>query len=138
MELYTITGTLAKDCETATTTSSKQVIKFSIPIDQSWKDKDGVKHEKTKWINCVWWNDNTVISQYLKKGLCVSIVGEPVATAYNDKDGKAVAKLECRVLSLKFNGQIKTKDDSTPHPAPHSVQTNEEFEQKQFTDDLPF
>ena len=125
MENYTLSGVIAKDCEVRTIDSGKQVISFSIAENKHWKDKEGIKHEKTKWVNCTCWNDNKSIPQWLKKGMCVAIVGEPEASAYVDKEGKAVAKLECRVLSLTFLGHIKTKDsgesssnDSTPHSAP--------------------
>lgn len=131
MENYTLTGILAKDCEVATTDSGKQVIKFSIPENKKWKDKNGEKHEKTKWVSCVWWNDNAIIPQYLKKGMCVSIVGEPEASAYIDNAGKAVAKLECKVLSLNLIGMIKTKETS-------DVNSNTPAVEPDNTDDLPF
>ena len=140
MENYTLSGVIAKDCEVRTIDSGKQVISFSIAENKHWKDKEGIKHEKTKWVNCTCWNDNKSIPQWLKKGMCVAIVGEPEASAYVDKEGKAVAKLECRVLSLTFLGHIKTKDfgesssnDSTPHSAPaHGV------DEIPHTDDLLF
>ena len=142
MENYTLSGVIAKDCEVRTIDSGKQVISFSIAENKVWKNKEGVKHEKTKWISCIWWNDSAVIPQWLKKGMCVAIVGEPEASAYVDKEGKAVAKLECRVLSLAFLGHIKPKDSgetsssgSTPHSAP-APQTSTEL--TEYADDLPF
>lgn len=142
MENYTLSGVIAKDCEVRIINSGKQVISFSIAENKAWEDKSGEKHEKTKWISCTWWNNSAVIPQWLKKGMCVAIVGEPEASAYIDKEGKAVAKLECRVLSLAFLGHIKPKDSgetsssgSTPNSA-HAPQSNTEY--PEYADDLPF
>ena len=142
MENYTLSGVIAKDCEMRTIDSGKQVISFSIAEKKVWKDKEGIKHERTKWINCVWWCESRSMPQWLKKGMCVAIVGEPEASSYIDKEGKSVAKLECRVLSLAFLGHIKPKDSgetSSSNSTPHSVPTPQQnTEYPEPTDDLPF
>ena len=128
MELYTVTSTLAKDCEVRKTNNGKQVISFSLPIDKSYKDQNGEWVNKTKWIKCNWWIDSEKAAQMLVKGTIVSVEGEPIATAYL-KDGAAMPTLEMRVTRLTRHGMRAAKTEQAEV---------EQFNNQDNADDLPF
>ena len=131
MELYTVTGVLTKDGEAHKINNGKQVIRFSLPIDKSYKDQNGEWVNKTKWLKCNWWIDSEKAAQMLIKGTIVSVEGEPMATAYL-KDGAAMPTLEMRVTRLTRHGMRAAKTEQ-------AEQTNvEQINNQDNADDLPF
>lgn len=94
-------GHLGKDAELSEY-QGKKVINFNIAVTESWKDKEGKKHERTTWVNCSWWTERLAIKDWLKKGSLVYAEGIPASNAYNDKDGKPLSNLVCRVQTLQL------------------------------------
>lgn len=81
-------GNLGKDPEVRFTPAGVQVTSISIGVGESWKDKQGVKQERTEWINCTAFDRLAkVISDYLKKGSKVCIEGKMKTDKYQAKDG---------------------------------------------------
>src|SRR5574344_254462 len=136
METYVLTGRLSADCEVKHTQNGKQIITFQIPIDQSYTPKGGAKVQKTKWVRCQWWTESQTIANYLKKGTVVSLIGEPFASAYLNKNGEAVANLEVKVFSLKLEGGA-TEKQATQQLVTEHENYNPELLAEQ-ADDLPF
>jgi single-strand DNA-binding protein len=63
------------------------VCNFSIATTENWKDKQGVKQEKTEWHNIVMYRKLAEIAgEYLKKGRPVYIEGR-LQTRKWEKDG---------------------------------------------------
>lgn len=132
-ENYNLSGILAKDCEVRQTTNGNQVINFSIPVNKSYKDKKTDEWVNvTKWVNCVWWCNYENAAKRLVKDAFVSIVGEPIASAYI-KDGQPIAKLECKVLSIQVLGIKAAKENTCPTHEGQSEGLSPEG-----VDDLPF
>ena len=77
------------------------VINFSIAVDQSYKDKEGKKHEKTLWVDCEAWNKKG-LQPFIKKGDLYYITGSPKADGYLSKDNKPESKLICVVEDIEF------------------------------------
>ncbi len=87
-------GRLGKDPEIRAISSGAKVANFSIATDESYKDKDGVKHEKTEWHNIVIWRGLAeVVEKYVKKGDLIYIEGKLTTEKY-EKDG--VTKYDAR------------------------------------------
>lgn len=64
MNKVILVGRLGKDPET-----TNGVVKFSLATDESYKDKNGQKVDKTAWHNCVAFGKiGEVIAQYVAKG----------------------------------------------------------------------
>jgi single-strand DNA-binding protein len=81
-------GFLGKDPEVRFTPAGMQVTSISVGVNESWKDKQGVKQERTEWINCTAFDKLAkVISDYLKKGAKVYIEGKMKTDKYQAKDG---------------------------------------------------
>lgn len=84
-------GRLGKDAELKTLDGGKQVINFSLAVD------DG--KDKTLWVDCAKWSEKTAVLPYLLKGTQVAVTGN---VGLRKWDGGAA--LTCRVLDLKLLG----------------------------------
>lgn len=70
-------GRLGKDPATAFTPDGTQVTKFSIAVDESYKNKFGEKNDKVEWVNIVTFGKLAEIcGNYLTKGKLVFIEGK--------------------------------------------------------------
>ena len=94
----------------------KNVVSFSIAHNEKYQDKQGVKHERTTWIDCsLWRDDDAKIAGYLKRGQLVYVEGVPSAEGYVQKDSGEVRgsfRLNVRKLELLgTNNQDGAEDD---------------------------
>ena len=82
-----LVGNLGKDPEVRFMPNGEAVCNFSIATTENWKDKSGVKQEKTEWHNIVMYRKLAEIAgEYLKKGRPVYIEGR-LQTRKWEKDG---------------------------------------------------
>jgi single-strand DNA-binding protein len=80
-------GNVGKDPEIKDLDGGKKVVKFSMAMSDSWKDKSGEKQESTEWVNVVAWDKLAeIIGEYVKKGKKIYIEGKMKTRKY-DKDG---------------------------------------------------
>jgi single-strand DNA-binding protein len=80
-------GNLGRDPEVRFMPNGEAVANFSIATTENWKDKSGVKQEKTEWHNIVIYRKLAEIAgEYLKKGRPVYIEGR-LQTRKWEKDG---------------------------------------------------
>lgn len=143
MNKQILTGNIGKDAEVKDFNNGNSVINFSVAHTEKWKDKQGNPQEKTTWVDCNWFINNTAIAQYLKKGAKVLIEGEPTARAYVNGQGEAVAILGCTVRSLEITSFVN--NDNPQQPKPQQQQKNNFPPAPNFNsnnnnqeDDLPF
>ena len=138
----TVVGNIGNDC-TISNVQGKNCINFNVAHGESYKDANGVKVEKSTWISCAYWVENTAISPYLKKGTLVYVKGKPEATAYQDKQGKWVAQLRLRVFEVRLlsaSKEISQPQQSTQTTTPqgNGAKINYGNNNVEPTDDLPF
>lgn len=82
-----LVGNLGRDPEVRYMPNGEAVANFSIATTENWKDKTGVKQEKTEWHNIVMYRRLAEIAgEYLKKGRPVYIEGR-LQTRKWEKDG---------------------------------------------------
>ncbi len=82
-----LVGNLGKDPEVRYMPNGEAVANFSIATTDNWKDKSGVKQEKTEWHNIVMYRRLAEIAgEYLKKGRPVYVEGR-LQTRKWEKDG---------------------------------------------------
>ncbi len=80
-------GHLGKDPELKYTEKGTAYCNFSIATDESYKDENGNKVERTEWHNIVVWKKLAEIChQYLKKGSKIYCEGKLQTDSY-EKDG---------------------------------------------------
>ncbi|WP_406843478.1 single-stranded DNA-binding protein [Flavobacterium soyae] len=128
-----ITGRITKDALARKVGNEKQVVNFSIAINDSYKLKGSTEYKHiTTFIDCSYWL-NAKLAQWLKKGALVQLFGRVGISTYIGHDGSAMGSLTFHINSLKIlafakNEGVSEKADSTP----------KKQKQSDDPDDLPF
>jgi len=103
-----IVGRLIADAKVSTLKDKRQVVNFSIAINDSYKPKDSEQPVKvTNYVNCSYWI-NPAIGEYLKKGSLVELSGRIGVNAWTNAEGEAQASLTFHVNNLKLHGGVTT------------------------------
>ena len=103
-------GNLGIDPEIRHTTAGQTVCNFRIATSETWKDKEGVKQEKTEWIPItVWGSQAEFCGKYLSKGSLVYVQGKFTTTSY-EKDNVKIYRTEVVAQSVK---SLSTKSESS-------------------------
>ena len=137
MQQLIIIGNVGKQAEVRQAPNG-QAIGFSVAVNETYKDKQGQKQEKTTWFDVTVWKklgESTKLAEYLKPGQAVSIIGRPTADAYINKDQKAVASLGVRVDRLELIGSPKGQAANTAAP---DDEDTIHLRQQDDDNDLPF
>ena len=111
----TVVGNIGKDAEVRTTQSGAKAIGFSLAVNRTWVDDDGVEHKQSTWFNCTKWiyNGGSIkVASYLKKGTLVALDGEVSASAYKNDKGEAIGSLELKVGDLRLLSSAKKEEGS--------------------------
>jgi len=122
-----LTATVTADAQVNTTKGNKQVVNFTVAVNDSYKPKDGDRVKVTEFIRCAYWR-NPSTAQYLTKGTVVELYGRLGVDAYTGKDGQPKASITCHVNDFKFHGGSK-KDNVITQPVSSDTPV---------TEDLPF
>lgn len=83
-----LVGNLGRDPEVRYMPNGEAVANFSIATTDTWKDRNGMRQERTEWHNIVMYRRLAEIAgEYLKKGRPVYIEGRIQSRKYTGKDG---------------------------------------------------
>ena len=112
-------GNLGKDPEIRYTPEGKQLAKFSMAINRSYKNKEGETIDDTQWFNIEAWTGLAkIIEEYLKKGDRVYIEGRLKTESYDiDGETKYFTKIVAReliMLGSSRNGGAGEEEDDIP------------------------
>lgn len=66
--MNTIVGRITRNAEIRQTSNNKQVVNFSVAINDSYTTKQGERIEQATFYNCSYWI-NTKIAEFLTKGI---------------------------------------------------------------------
>ena len=80
-----ITGCLTGDTKVKRV-KNKEVVNFTVVINDSYKTKDGKKNEFTTYIHCSYWQSSK-IAKYLTKSTVVTVTGRIDINTYKNKAG---------------------------------------------------
>ena len=69
-----ITGRLTRNAEVRTLSNEKQVVNFSVAVNDSYKNKQGERVEQTTYFDCAYWITANV-ARLLTKGTLVELTG---------------------------------------------------------------
>jgi single-strand DNA-binding protein len=130
-----ITGRLTADATVHKVGENKEVVNFSIAINDSYKPKGSSEvKEVVTYINCSYWL-NSKTAQWLKKGALVQLFGRIGLNVYSSSDGRALGSLTFHTNNLKIIVFAKRTEQSesngTALPTKQAIQPEP-------TDDLPF
>ena len=104
-------GRITADAKINRTKDNRQVVNFTIAINDSFKTKGNSELKKlTTFVNCSYWI-STGIAEYLKKGALVELFGRIHVSAWKKMDGEPVANLNLHVSSIKLHGKPAAQAD---------------------------
>lgn len=110
-----ITGRLTADAKTSTVKDGRQVVNFSIAINDKYKTKASEEVIKvTTYVNCSYWL-NADLVQYLSKATIVQLYGRISVNAWTNAEGEAKASLNFHVNNLKILNKPKTDSEMVSH-----------------------
>ena len=123
-----IIGRLTRDAKVSALKDKRQVVNFSIAINDNYKPRDSEHPVKiTNYVNCSYWI-NPAIGEHLKKGTLVELSGRIGVNAWTNAEGKAKASLTFHVNNIKLHGNATSAKE----------QFKNETEVKEPLEDLPF
>ncbi|NCT18375.1 MAG: single-stranded DNA-binding protein [Flavobacteriaceae bacterium CG_4_10_14_0_8_um_filter_34_31] len=96
-------GRLGQEPEIITFTDGNKIAKFSLATDDSYKDKDGKKVERTDWHNIVIKGGLVkVVEGYVNKGQEIAVEGKLATRSWEDKEGnkRYITEVVCNELLL--------------------------------------
>jgi single-strand DNA-binding protein len=137
-----LVGNLGKDPEVRFMPNGEAVCNFSIATTENWKDKSGVKQEKTEWHNIVMYRKLAELAgEYLKKGSPVYIEGK-LQTRKWEKDGVTRYTTEIIGDQMQFLGSKDAQSNegySNTASAQNNAPSNAPIGSfEDMADDIPF
>lgn len=109
----TIVGRLGETPTQKVLTSGTSTTTFSIAVNETWKDKDGQKQERTNWFRVVAFGKLAeVICQYAKKGSQMLISGKLQNREY-EQDGVKKYITEIIAQDMQFGAKASNEDGSS-------------------------
>lgn len=128
-----ITGRLTRDAEVRTTSQDKQVVNFSVAINDSYRNKQGERIEQTTYFDCSYWITPNV-AKLLTKGTLVELSGRVSTRAWAGNDGELRAGLNFHTSQIKLHGGSRRTETVQATAQTESNKTTEQGTE----DDLPF
>jgi single-strand DNA-binding protein len=129
-----ITGRVTVDAVVHKVSNDKQVVNFSIAINDNYKPKGSTEvKEVVTYINCSYWL-SAKVAEYLKKGALVQLFGRIGLNVYSNSEGKAFGSLTFHTNNIKILIFAK-KSEQTENRTAHSAVQGTTAET---ADDLPF
>lgn len=98
-----ITGRLTRNAEVKTLNDNRQVVNFSIAVNDSYQNKQGEHVEQTAFFDCSYWRTPNV-ARILTKGALVELTGRVSVRAWTGMDGKPRAGLNFHTSQIKLHG----------------------------------
>lgn len=104
-----LVGRLGKDPETRYMPSGEAITNATLATSENWKDKSGVKQEKTEWHNLVFYNRGAyklaeIAGEYLKKGSMIYVEGKLQTRKWQTKEGQDRYSTEIIVNEMTMLG----------------------------------
>ncbi|MCH5599496.1 single-stranded DNA-binding protein [Niabella ginsengisoli] len=128
-----IIGRLTHNAEVRTLNNDKQVVNFSLAVNDSYRNKEGERIQQTTYFDCAYWR-NVNVSRILTKGALVELTGRVSARAWTGKDGQMKSGLNFHASQIKFHSSMRSSEsgDNTLHAMNTTQQEQNEVA------DLPF
>jgi single-strand DNA-binding protein len=101
-----LVGRITKDAVVNQLKDERQVINFTLAINDYYKPKNGEGKNIATYINCSYWL-NPKLAERITKGALVEATGRIYVNAYASNDGQPKASLNCHVNSIKLLGNSK-------------------------------
>ena len=104
-------GHVTRDPEIRATQAGQNLAKFGLAINDSWKSKDGEKHEKVCFVDCtVWGKQADIIGKFVNKGDPLFVHGKLELEQWEAQDGSKRSKHSINVAGFQL---LRPKDSAT-------------------------
>lgn len=101
-------GRITKDAEIKKLNDDREVVNFSIAVNDYYKSKGAeLGVTTTTYYNCSYWISSKIAPR-LTKGSLVEITGRVKVNAYMGLDGEAKASVNCHVNTITIHQQVKS------------------------------
>ncbi len=125
-----MTARLTGDAKVSTLKNDRQVVNFSVAINDSYKIKgQGQPVKLVTYVQCAYWV-SPAVAPFLTKGRLVELQGRIGVNVYKSIDGEAKATLTFHVNSIKLHGSSAATPQTTVTASANKVVVA--------ADDLPF
>ena len=103
MNRVTVMGRLGRDPEIRYTQEGTPIANFNLAVDESYKNRDGEKVEKTEWIKCVVFGKiaESVVTRFLAKGCRALVEGQLQTRKFQDQEGNDRYTTEVKVRNVQ-------------------------------------
>jgi single-strand DNA-binding protein len=98
-----IIGRVTKDAQVHTLSNDKQVVNFSVAINDNYRNKQGDKVEQATFFDCAYWISPKIATS-LTKGTLVELTGRVSPRAWIGQDGEPKAGLNFHTSKIKLHG----------------------------------
>lgn len=130
-----IIGRIIKDANVSTLPNQKEVVNFSIAVNDTYRKKGSEEPVKlTNYFNCSYWL-SARIARFLTKGTLVQLQGRLSVHAWKNAEGEPKASLNFHVNSIKLHG---TADQSDKENLAPDNPSKAKAKSHSIVDDLPF
>lgn len=85
-----VLGNVVRDVEITTTTTGKEVAKFTLAVNNDWTDKNGEKRENTTYYNVEAWGGMAKLCSNIHKGNTILVSGVIKTGEYTNAEGRKV------------------------------------------------
>jgi single-strand DNA-binding protein len=138
LNMAQIIGHLGRDPEVRYSPEGTAVANLAVATNETWKDKDGAKQERTEWHRVVLFGKVAEIAaQFLRKGSLVYLQGRLQTRKWQGDDGQDRYTTEIVAERMKMLGGKGERDGQAGGAADASTRTTPAPEQP-FDDDIPF
>ena len=133
--IMNITGRLTRDAEIRTTSQDKQVVSFSVAVNDSYRNRQGERIEQAAYFDCSYWITPNV-ARFLTKGTLVELSGRVSTRAWMGNDGAPRAGLNFHTSQIKLHGSSRAGGSGGKKS--ETAQTTTGTSNNKSEDDLPF
>ena len=102
-----IQGFLGRDAAVRETEKGGKFLSFTVCSNDFVAGK-----QKEQWFDCIWFDYNDKMVEYLKKGSCVNVVGTLDADIEKGDDGKSYIRRRVTVHFVTFASSSKAKEEA--------------------------
>jgi len=128
-----LTGRLTGDAQVRRTTDQRELVSFTVVVNDYYKTKDGERKEVSEYFNCSYWLSPKIADSLLKSSI-VTVTGRVYLNEYDGKDGKHYASLGFHANGIKIIAAPK-KNGTVSQAIANAPAFNPDPETKP---DLPF
>lgn len=127
-----IIGRLTRNAEVHTLSNDKQVVNFSVAVNDSYRNKQGERITQATYFDCAYWL-SPKIAAYLTKGALVELTGRVSSRAWVGRDGEAHAGLNFHTAQIKLHSTVRATGNSDDKQVKRTIPQPQNEEP-----DLPF